>query len=81
MQNTTAKVMGIEWIAEQICGECGTGVFVNKGGNAYCTFCDHEHPMDRWNLDENERFEWKFSTADTAHRFGPTLHVVSYLTR
>lgn len=70
------QVRGVEWVAEQVCGECGEGVFVRHAGDAArCVVCDHEHPMDSWNLDERERFEWKHTTQA---RGEVTLHVVSY---
>lgn len=74
-----SKTRQVEWIAEQVCGECGEGVFANVAGDALCVECGHMHAMDTTNLDECERFEWLFSTQETAHRHGHTLHVVSYL--
>lgn len=66
----------ILWTAEQFCSECGEGVFVqwgNRAGNE-CTVCGHEHPLDPWNLGENERFEWQLSP----RRQAMTLHVVAH---
>jgi hypothetical protein len=60
----------ILWTAEQVCGECGAGMFFKVGplALAECSVCQHLHPMNAYNLDENERFEW----------IGGTLHVVAY---
>lgn len=50
----------ILWTAPQSCGDCGTeAAFVRQSdGAAICRECGHEHPMDTWNLDMGERFEW-----------------------
>lgn len=50
----------ILWTAPQACGECGTdAAFIRDNiGAAICRTCQHEHPMDAYNLDEGERFEW-----------------------
>ena len=64
----------IEWTAEQVCGECGEGVFVSRKYGAACTVCDHVHAMDLSQLGEGERYEWH-----TVHpNMGPTLHVTAY---
>jgi hypothetical protein len=65
------NTLQIEWTAEQVCGECGEGVFyrLGAGARAICNNCGHEHPMSILNLDERERFEW----------IKGTLHVVSYM--
>lgn len=49
-----------EWSAPQACAECGTdAAYVRHAhGEAICRTCGHENPMDRWNLDAGERFEW-----------------------
>ena len=73
MTITTAR----EWTAEQVCGECGIGVFVSHKGLALCTECGHEHSMDVWNLGEGERYEWHFTTQARGEQ---TLHVSSYFT-
>lgn len=68
------------WSAEQVCGECGEGVFPEAKWPApvLCTVCEHEHEMNTLHLDANERFVWRFSTQATAWAFSETLHVVSY---
>ena len=50
----------IEWTQAQACAECGTdAAYVRHSyGEAICRVCGHENPMDRWNLDAGERFEW-----------------------
>ena len=50
----------ILWSQVQMCGECGTdAAFLrHPHGEAICRECSHEHPMDRWNLDDSESFEW-----------------------
>lgn len=48
----------IEWQAEQVCGQCGEGGFLNRSGLAICEACGHEHGLSPWNLDPGERFEW-----------------------
>lgn len=66
---------GIDWTAEQICGECGVGAFQQaSNGDALCEECGHEHPMDPVNLGDNEVFIW--TTAPD--RMVETLHVVAH---
>lgn len=71
------QTMTLEWIAEQVCGECGEGVFIRHGALVECTECQHIHPMDPINLGEGERFEWHHTTQA---RGDQTLHVASYFT-
>lgn len=68
----------IEWSQVQMCGECGTdAAFLRHpvGGEAICRECSHEHPMDRWNLDDGEVFEW-WPVADGSSAV--VLHVTMY---
>ena len=61
------------WTAEQVCGDCGEGVFP-LARFAICTECGHEHTLDTFNLDEGERFEFRLASLGGVH----TLHVTSY---
>lgn len=72
------------WTAEQVCSECGEGVFEPTGNIdnpiALCSVCGHEHPLDPWNLGEGERFVWQVPTGSRARWAdrGTTLHVIAY---
>lgn len=61
-----------QWTAEQVCGECGEGVFP-LARFAICTECGHEHTLDTFNLDDGERFEFRLASLSTH-----TLHVTAY---
>lgn len=66
----------IEWQAEQVCGDCGEGVFVTiPQYGATCTHCGHVHPMDMSQLGAEERYEWHSVHPNID---GPTLHVTAY---
>lgn len=67
------QTKAIEWQAQQVCGDCGAGVFVQRGpwGLPLCNHCDHEHSMDSSQLGEGEAFEW-------LPVWAPTLHVTAY---
>lgn len=73
---TTENIL---WTAEQVCGECVEGVFIlSANGIALCDHCEHEHPMNTWNLDAGERFEWLKVGPSRVH--GQTRHDVPYIT-
>lgn len=67
----------ILWTAEQVCGECGEGVFILNHGMALCTACDHEHAVDRSQLGADESYEWRPGTPGQAGT-RVTLHVTAY---
>lgn len=56
--NTTTRT--IEWTAAQACGDCGTdAAFIRRAdGAAICRECEHEHPMNAWDLGADESFVW-----------------------
>jgi ribosomal protein S27AE len=67
----------IEWRAEQVCSDCGQGVFVAEAGIGFtCTECGHVVQASDYlgNLGERERLEWHTVRPDV----GPTLHVTAY---
>lgn len=77
--STSTDTRQMEWSQVQSCGECGTdAAFLrHPWGEAICRECSHEHPMDSWNLDDGEVFEWwPFGDSEVAM----VLHVTLYVT-
>lgn len=66
--NTSTDTREMEWSMVQSCGECGTdSAFTRHAwGEAICRECSHEHPMDSWNLDDGEVFEWRTDAEDAS---------------
>jgi hypothetical protein len=69
------------WSTEQVCSECGEGVFFRMGRADLptCSVCGHEHPMDTWNLGEGEVFEWKQAHPGTRETlFATSIDINAY---
>lgn len=81
--NTSTDTREMEWSMVQMCGECGTdAAFLRHpvGGEAICRNCSHEHPMDPWNLDDGEVFEWWPVAGDSVlGSVARVLHVTCYV--
>ena len=75
--STSTDTREMEWTAAQMCGECGTAAAFDRHvwGEAICRVCSHEHPMDSWNLDDGEVFEWRLD----AFSLSVVLHVTRYV--